>query len=61
MIRSAEFSGAVLGNRSRASTSAQRSAAALCTHAYRIDHPNSLHYREGFESKKISEDLIVVN
>jgi hypothetical protein len=40
MVGSAEFSGAVLGIRSRASTSAQRSAVALCTHAYRIDHLN---------------------
>jgi hypothetical protein len=40
MVGSAEFSGAVLGIRSRASTSAQRSAVALCTQAYRIDHLN---------------------
>jgi hypothetical protein len=69
MVGSAEFFGAVLGIRSRASTSAQRSAVALCTHAYRIDHPNNensdLFYysyckqgpiaeRAPFDSKKLS-------
>jgi hypothetical protein len=40
MVGSAEFSGTVLGIRSRANTSAQRSAVARYTHAYRIDYSN---------------------
>ena len=40
MVGSAEFSGVMLGIRSRTNTSAQRSAVIFYTHAYRINYPN---------------------